>query len=146
MGVQVWLRIALLSVGGALGVNARYGLSLVIDRWADPRFPWATFTINVTGSFLIGLATSLLLRWAPHPHMRLFLIVGFLGGYTTFSSYSLEALTLYERGAFGRMLAYLIGSVIAGVVAVALGAVLGRALAPPAFHADSVEPASFRED
>ncbi len=129
--MQVWVRIILLSAGGVLGVNARYWLSVTIDRWADPRFPWATFTINVTGSFAIGLVTALLLRWLPHPYARLFWVVGFLGGYTTFSSYSLEALTLWERGAVGRMLVYLIGSVAVGVLAVALGAAVGRALAPP---------------
>ncbi len=137
MRVRDGMRMALLSVGGALGVNARYWLSLAIDRRADPRFPWATFTINVTGSFAIGLFTALLARWLPHPHVRLLLVVGFLGGYTTFSSYTLEALTLWEQGAIGRALLYLTGSVAAGVVAVSLGAVAGRALAPP------VAPAAF---
>ena len=130
--MQIGMRVVLLSLGGALGVNARYWLSVAIDRRADPQFPWATFTINMTGSFAIGIITALLARWLPHPHARIFLVVGFLGGYTTFSSYTLEALILFERGALGRALLYLAGSVVVGLLAVALGAMTGRALAPPA--------------
>jgi fluoride exporter len=129
---STWMRLLVLSTGGALGVNARYWLALWIDRRADPQFPWATFTINVSGSFAIGVVTALLARWAPHPHARLFLVVGFLGGYTTFSSFSLEALALVERGALGRSLAYMGGSVVSSFVAVALGVALGHALAPAA--------------
>jgi fluoride exporter len=129
---SMWMRVLLLSTGGALGVNARYWLAVWIDRRADPQFPWATFTINVSGSFAIGVATALLARWVPHPHARLFVVVGFLGGYTTFSSFSLEALALVERGALGRSLAYIVGSVVSGFIAVALGVALGHALAPAA--------------
>ena len=130
--MQIGMRVILLSVGGALGVNARYWLAQAIDRRTDPQFPWATFAINVTGSFAIGLLSALLARWLPHPHARLFLVVGFLGGYTTFSSYTLEAFTLLERGALGRALLYLAGSVAVGIVAVSLGVLTGRTLAPPA--------------
>ncbi len=76
----------------------RYWLGVAISRWAGPQFPWATLAINVSGSFAIGLLTVLLSRWLPHPHMRLLVVVGFLGGYTTFSSFSAEALVLWERG------------------------------------------------
>ena len=96
--MEGWYQVALLSVGGSLGVNARYWLGVAITRWAGPQFPWATLAINVSGSFAIGLLTVLLARWLPHPHMRLLLVVGFLGGYTTFSSFSAEALVLWERG------------------------------------------------
>jgi fluoride exporter len=127
---STWMRVLLLSTGGALGVNARYWLAVWIDRRAAPTFPWATFTINVSGSFAIGLVTALLARWVPHPHARLFVVVGFLGGYTTFSSFSLEALALMQRGALGLSLAYMGGSVVSGFLAVVLGAALGQALAP----------------
>jgi CrcB protein len=126
--VETWYRVAVLSVGGVLGVNARFWLGVAINRWTSSQFPWATFTINVTGSFAIGLCTALLARWLPHPHARLLVVVGFLGGYTTFSSYSMESLNLWEKGERTLCLAYLLGSVVAGFVAVILGTVLGRGL------------------
>ena len=93
-----------------------------------PQFPWATLAINVSGSFAIGMLAVLLSRWLPHPHIRLLVIVGFLGGYTTFSSFSAEALGLWERGERPQALAYVVGSVVAGLVAVVLGTALGRGL------------------
>lgn len=130
--MQTWYQVAVLSLGGMLGVNARYWLGVLINRWAGFQFPWATFTINVTGSFAIGLCTVILARWLPHPHARLLVVVGFLGGYTTFSSYSAESLALWERGEHGLCLAYMLGSVAAGFAAVILGNALGRGLMQPA--------------
>ncbi len=127
--MESWYQVAVLSVGGVLGVNARYWLGVAITRWTGTQFPWATFSINVTGSFAIGLFTVFLARWLPqHPHARLLVVVGFLGGYTTFSSYSFESMTLWERGERGLCLAYLIGSVAAGFAAVVLGTSVGRSL------------------
>jgi fluoride exporter len=126
--LENWYRVAVLSVGGVLGVNARFWLGVVINRWTSSQFPWATFTINITGSFAIGLCTAVLARWLPHPHARLLVIVGFLGGYTTFSSYSIESLTLWERGERSLCLAYLLGSVVAGITAVVFGTAVGRGL------------------
>jgi CrcB protein len=80
MNVEGWQQVALLSVGGSLGVNARYWLGVAISRRMGAQFPWATLTINVSGSFAIGLLTVLLARWLPHPQMRLLVVVGFLGG------------------------------------------------------------------
>jgi CrcB protein len=128
--VETWYQVAVLSLGGVLGVNARYWLGVVINRWVGSQFPWATFTINVTGSFAIGLCTVVLARWLPHPHARLLVVVGFLGGYTTFSSYSLESLALWERGERGLCLTYMVGSVVAGFVAVVLGTAVGQGLMP----------------
>ena len=123
-----WERIAVLSIGGALGVNARYWLGVLMARWTDPRFPWATVLINVTGSFAIGfLAVILAYRW-PHPLGRLFVVTGFLGGYTTFSSFAFESLKLWEDGEKGLSLANTFGSVAAGLAAVVLGVALGRAV------------------
>ena len=126
--METWYQIAVLSVGGSLGVNARYWLGVAITRSIGTRFPWGTFAINVSGSFAIGLLTTLLSRWLPHPHARLLVVVGFLGGYTTFSSYSLEAMTLWERGETLSCLGYVFGSVAAGLAAVVLGAGVGRML------------------
>jgi fluoride exporter len=135
--LETWYRVAVLSVGGVLGVNARFWLGVAINRWTSSQFPWATFMINITGSFAIGLCTAVLARWLPHPHARLLVIVGFLGGYTTFSSYSIESLTLWERGERGLCLTYLIGSVVAGFAAVVLGTMLGRGLQRPETTTDA---------
>jgi CrcB protein len=121
-------RVFVLSVGGALGVNARYWLGVWITRWAGPQFPWATFVINVSGAFAIGFLTTLLARWLPHPNVRLLALVGFLGGYTTFSTFAYESLTLWERGARWLAFANVAGSVAAGLLAVVLGTVLARGL------------------
>jgi CrcB protein len=121
--------VAVLSLGGALGVNARYWLGVWMSRWTSPQFPWATFTINVSGSFAIGLLTVGLARWLPHPNVRLLVLVGFLGGYTTFSTFSFDSLTLWERGEVGLSLASMAGSVVAGLLAAALGASIARGFA-----------------
>ena len=152
--MQAWDRVVILSIGGALGVNARYWLGVLMARWAGPRFPWATVLINVTGSFAIGfLAVILAYRW-PHPMGRLFVVTGFLGGYTTFSSFAFESLKLWEDGEKGLSLANTFGSVAAGLLAVTLGVALGRAVigSPPETgrlvhghpgHAEGIESAEL---
>lgn len=127
--MEALTRVLLLSIGGALGVNARYWLGLWISRWVSPQFPWATLAINVSGSFAIGVAATLLLAWMPHPNARLLIVTGFLGGYTTFSTFAFETATLWERGEAGRSAGYVLGSVAAGLLAVVLGIALGRSLA-----------------
>jgi CrcB protein len=127
--VDPWAKVLALTIGGSLGVNARYWLGAWMSRWTSPQFPWATFTINISGSFAIGFLTMLLARWLPHPTLRQAVVVGFLGGYTTFSSYSYETLTLAERGELIRAAGYAVGSVVLGLVAVVSGVVLGRAVA-----------------
>ena len=122
----VWL-----SIGGVLGVNARYWLAQWMSGWAGTKFPWSTFAINVSGSFAIGLLSTILAAWLPAHNIRLFVLVGFLGGYTTFSSFSFEAHVLWERGEIGRALAYLAGSVVTGFIAVVLGVAVGRGLVGP---------------
>jgi fluoride exporter len=129
--VEIWNKVIVLSVGGIFGVNARYWLGAWINRWASPQFPWATVIINVTGSFLIGLLTVMLTRWMPHPNIRLMVITRFLGGYTTFSTFENDALTLWERGEGILMAANLIGSVTVGFAAIVLGTALARGLTEP---------------
>src|SRR5262249_21159840 len=124
--VDKLIQVGALSLGGVLGVNARYWLGLVITRRTGPQFPWATFVINVTGSSLIGFLTMILARWLPHPNMRLMVITGFLGGYTTFSTFAFESLMLWERGERGLSFSYTAGSVVAGLLAVTLGVGLAR--------------------
>jgi CrcB protein len=138
------LQITALSVGGVFGVNARYWLGVWVNRWAGEQFPWATFLINISGSFAIGLLATLLARWLPHPGVRLFVVTGFLGGYTTYSSFAFESLTLWERGERGISLSYMASTLVAGFLAVALGVALARAATIPAWEraraADAVVP------
>ena len=124
-------QVLVLTVGGALGVNARYWLGLLATRRLGSAFPWATVLINVSGSFAIGFgAAALAARW-PHPLVRLFALTGFLGGYTTFSAYMFESFTLWERGDRSQAAGNVLGSVAAGLLAVTLGVAVGRWLAPP---------------
>ena len=112
-------------LGGAAGSLARYVVGSEIMNRFGPRFPLGTFAINVTGSFFIGLLMTLFTeRLNLHPNWRLLLVVGFLGGYTTFSSFEWETFGLMRDG--GRWLAALnvVGSVLFGYAAVWLGAVV----------------------
>lgn len=129
--VEKLTQIGFLSLGGIVGVNARYWLGQWVNRWAGPPFPWATFLINVSGSFLIGFLTMVLAHWLPHPNLRLLVVTGFLGGYTTYSSFAFESLTLWERGAKGVSLGYMVATLVVGFLAVALGVALARELTLP---------------
>jgi fluoride exporter len=148
--VEIWTKVIVLSIGGIVGVNARYWLGTWINRWTSPQFPWATVIINVTGSFLIGFLAVVLTHWMPHPNLRLMVITGFLGGYTTFSTFENDALTLWERGEGILMAANVIGSVTAGFAAVLLGTALARGLTEPAIQraaaAEHSHPARTKDD
>ena len=118
------------ALGGALGASARWLLDRFIEERSDSIFPWSTFTINVTGCFLIGILTEQLVDRHHIPAwIRIGLIVGVLGGYTTFSTFSQEALALFETPHDVPVaLTYAAGSVAFGILAVYAGVVLGRAL------------------
>lgn len=134
---QTWGTILGLSAGGALGVNARFWLGYGFSRWVTHPFPWATFIINVTGSFAIGFLTIALTHWHPHPQTRVTVLVGFVGGYTTFSTYAFDTFALWEGGAVWLALANVAGSTVAGLLAVGLGIGLGRALIVPVSSTDA---------
>lgn len=111
--------------GAGLGGLARYAAGTWIMQKYGGRFPLGTFVINVTGAFLIGVLMTLLTeRWQPHPNWRLFLVVGVLGGYTTFSSFEYETYQAVRDGAPWMGLLYVAGSVILGYFGVWLGAAL----------------------
>jgi CrcB protein len=118
------------AAGAMLGANLRY----VVGNWAADRwgvdFPYGTLMVNVSGAFAVGILLSFLAeRVGVSPLWRLFFATGFLGGYTTFSSYAWETLTLAEEGAWLRAGVYVVGSNLLGFVGVWLGWVLAR-LAP----------------
>jgi CrcB protein len=121
-----WLAVAF---GGALGSLARYWLTALMAALTGPRFPWGTLLINVLGSFVIGLvagATLTPVRVAMPPDLRVFLMVGVCGGFTTFSAFSLQTLELLQSGDPWPAASYIAGSVLLCVAAVWLGWVLGR--------------------
>ena len=116
-----------LSVGGTLGVFARYLFGGLAQRWLGLGFPYGTFLVNLSGCFVIGLAATLagdrLHSSAP---LRNFFFIGFLGAYTTFSSYMFESFSLIEQGKWASGFGYLLGSVVLGYLALWLGVALAR--------------------
>lgn len=121
--------IALVAAGGAGGAVLRY----LVGRWmgptADASFPWHTFAVNVTGAFVLGLALVLAARQGWPAWWRPLIGVGLLGGYTTFSTFSLETVELAMHGSWGTAAGYAFGSLAAGLAGAALGIALGRAMA-----------------
>ena len=119
----------LVMVGGGLGSLARYVLSTEINNRILGRFPIGTIAVNVTGSFLIGLLMVLLTEgFQLNPNWRLLLVVGFLGGYTTFSTFEFETLQLLQSGRPLLAILYVSSSVTIGLLAVWGGAALARRL------------------
>lgn len=118
-----------IALAGGLGSLARYAVDgLVLSRSAGA-FPWGTFVVNVTGSFLLGVTFVLLTeRMAVAPWLRSALMIGLIGGYTTFSTLSLETYRLAEDGAWGLAAANVAGSLAAGLTALYVGVVVGRAV------------------
>lgn len=115
--------VLLVGCGGILGALARYGLTLFIGRLNPGVFPWATFVINISGAFALGVIGTLAARATGNQlePLRLFAGVGFLGAYTTFSTLSYDSYKLLEAGAWGPAFANVVLSPAAGLVAVWLG-------------------------
>ena len=121
-----WLAIV---CGGATGALARYGVDALVASWLGRAFPYGTLLINVTGSFLIGIAYVYVIEHsAIHPLWRHVLMVGFLGAYTTFSTFSLESIRLLEQGELLAAGVYVISSVLVCLLATWLGLHLARSL------------------
>ena len=120
----------LVFVGGGLGATLRYLINVTCARTLGTGFPWGTFLINITGSTVMGLiAGYLALKGEASQPWRLFLMTGILGGYTTFSAYSLDAALLYERGQLGLAAVSVIGSVVLSIAGLFAGLWLVRQMA-----------------
>ncbi|MFC2953051.1 fluoride efflux transporter CrcB [Marinicaulis aureus] len=124
MGPHIWLAVA---AGGAVGAMARHAVSRTAMHLLGPNFPWGTLVANIMGSFVMGL----IIVWLAHrepvsPALRVFLTVGLLGAFTTFSTFSLDVVTLYRDRTIVIAGAYLLASVILSVSALLGGLAIGR--------------------
>ena len=114
-------------LGGGIGAALRHGINLGAARFVGNGFPYATFFINVSGSFVMGfIAAWFAFKGDASQHWRLFLTTGILGGFTTFSTFSLDAALLVERHSYALAAGYLIGSVAAGLSALFFGLAVFR--------------------
>ena len=121
-----WIAVA---VGGAMGSLARFWLTGAMTALTGSRFPWGTLLINVLGSLVIGLVAGMTLtpaRIGVHPDIRIFLMTGICGGFTTFSAFSLQTLELMQNGDVVPAFGYAAGSVVLCVAATYCGWMLGR--------------------
>jgi CrcB protein len=122
----IWVLVAL---GGGAGSVLRYGVGRLSVHYLGPTSVWGTFLVNVTGSFALGLFIALALeKFAIPVQLRALIAVGLLGGYTTFSTFSLESVQLLESGQLLRAAASLLGNLALGLAAAYLGLLLGRTL------------------
>ena len=122
MAAFLWI-----GLGGFLGANARYWLGCLINRVLGTGFPWATGLVNISGAFAIGIIATLFAdRAIANESLRLFLIVGLLGGYTTFSSYTWEAISLMQEDRWLPAIGYLVGSNVIGILACVAGVFFAR--------------------
>lgn len=127
MSAQIWLAVG---AGGAIGAMARHGVSRLSLHYLGPNFPWGTLTANVAGSFAMGLLVAWLARHEPHSAaLRAFLTVGVLGAFTTFSTFSLDVVTLYRDRTVMIAGAYLLASVLLSIAGLVAGLMLGRQFA-----------------
>jgi CrcB protein len=121
--------ILIVGIGGFLGAVARYVIAIWIGQKWGRSFPMGTFVINVSGSFLIGLLMVLFTeRYLVNPQWRLLLVVGFLGAYTTFSTFEYETGSLLKDGEWMMASLNVVGSVVAGFVALKIGEVIAKSL------------------
>jgi CrcB protein len=117
-------------LGGGIGAAVRHGVNVASARQFGPAFPYGTLLINVTGSLIMGLAAGYFaFKGGASQPLRLFLTTGILGGYTTFSAFSLDAALLYERGALGLAAVYVLASVALSIAGLFAGLALVRSLA-----------------
>ena len=121
------MHILLVALGGAIGASLRHLIGVATLRIFGPGFPWGTITVNVVGSFVMGVIVELIARkFSASLEWRLFLMTGMLGGFTTFSSFSLDAAFLWERGQSVVAVGYVMSSVVLSIAALFAGLALAR--------------------
>ncbi|TPL83660.1 fluoride efflux transporter CrcB [Mesorhizobium sp. B2-3-13] len=120
--------LLLVMVGGGIGAGIRHLTSMGALRLVGPNYPWGTMAINIIGSFAMGLFIAILARRGGSNELRLFVATGILGGFTTFSAFSLDFAALWERGATLPAFGYALASVIGAIIALFLGLWLARSL------------------
>jgi CrcB protein len=121
--------LILVAVGGAIGASLRHLVNIASMRLVGASFPWGTMAINIAGSFAMGVFIELLARrFNASNELRLFVATGILGGFTTFSAFSLDFAVLWERGAAGQAVAYATASVVISVLALFAGLWFVRSL------------------
>ncbi len=121
MTAAQWLLVA---IGGALGAPLRYVIDTLVSKRSRTAFPFGTLTVNVSGSLVLGVVTGLVMYHGLGPTPRLAVGTGFIGAYTTFSTFSFETLALFEEGDTSRAVGYIGASLLAGGLAAGLGLVL----------------------
>ncbi len=126
MLLQMWRTILLIGIGGFVGANLRYWLGGWIAARFGVLFPIETMCINIAGSFLLGLFMTLALHYTWSPEWRQVIAIGFIGSFTTYSTYEYESLRLLQEGLWLKAMLNLFGSLVLGLIAVALGVALGR--------------------
>lgn len=125
--MNIWLAIAL---GGAGGAVSRYWVMTQSNGWFGEDFPYGTLMVNVVGSFVVGFLSVLLVQKLPVPEaIKLALLVGFLGSFTTFSTFSMDVLNAYLAGHGIKALSYIVSSVLSSLIAVCLGYLLAKSFA-----------------
>ncbi|HNR75647.1 MAG TPA: fluoride efflux transporter CrcB [Parvularculaceae bacterium] len=124
-GPHLWLAVG---VGGGIGAMARYGVGALALRWLGPNFPWGTLGVNVVGSAAMGLFIAWLAAKEPHSSaLRVFVATGVLGGFTTFSAFALDAVTLYRDRTLTVAGAYVAASVVLSIAGLFAGLAAGKA-------------------
>lgn len=121
------MKLLAIAIGGAAGSLLRYAVSTYTHRFADAGFPWGTLAVNLTGCFLIGFLWEVFDRAAAGPEARALVFIGFLGGFTTFSSFGLETLNLMRDGEFKMAAINIAAQNVAGIALAAGGYLLARA-------------------
>jgi fluoride exporter len=120
------MQLVLVLLGGALGSAARFLFGKMTLAWLGPNYPWGTLGVNLIGGFLMGALMGALTRTGGNENLRVLLAVGVLGGFTTFSSFSLDTVTMLQRGDWAAAFGYVAASVIGSLIALFAGLSLVR--------------------
>lgn len=126
----MFLNFFIVGMGGAIGSMFRYGVGMICTKHIAGLFPWATFGMNILGSLLIAIMMGVIAHfqnWSEET--RLFAVVGILGGFTTFSAFSYDSVTMIERGEYLHAAFYVVGSVLLSIAATFIGLILVRTFA-----------------